>query len=130
MCLRGTQTVFASDDVVFAWAIGKALLIVIVSFGTLVYVAWAATYQKTNATHVGISNNSALKYKLPLKRATSCSLQTDHLKRRKGHTTFWLGHRQKDHLSLARTILPDKIFSEPRNKERRRAQGRTSNGDN
>jgi hypothetical protein len=32
----GETTAFESDDVVFAWAIGKALLIVIVSFGTLV----------------------------------------------------------------------------------------------
>ena len=86
---------FASDDVVFAWAIGKALLIVIVSVGALVYVAWAATYQKKKATHIGVSNDSALKYKLPLKRARSCSLQADHLERRKGHTAFWRGLRQK-----------------------------------
>jgi hypothetical protein len=33
--------VAASDDVVFAWAIGKALLIVIVAVGTLIYAAWA-----------------------------------------------------------------------------------------
>jgi hypothetical protein len=33
----------ATEDVVFAWAIGKALLIVIVSLGILVYVAWAGT---------------------------------------------------------------------------------------
>jgi hypothetical protein len=39
--------VFSSDDVVFAWAFGKALLIVIVSFGALVYTAWAATRQKS-----------------------------------------------------------------------------------
>jgi hypothetical protein len=38
--------VFASDDLVFAWAIGKALLIVIVSFDTLVYAAWAVTWQR------------------------------------------------------------------------------------
>ena len=62
---------FASDDVVFAWAIGKALLIVIVSFGTLVYLARGATYPKKNARHVGISNDGALKYKLPSKRARS-----------------------------------------------------------
>jgi hypothetical protein len=31
----------ASDEVVFAWAIGKALLIVIVAVGILIYVAWA-----------------------------------------------------------------------------------------
>jgi hypothetical protein len=34
---------FASDDVVFAWATAKALLVVIVSFGALVYVAWVAS---------------------------------------------------------------------------------------
>jgi hypothetical protein len=86
---EGSRTVFAADDVVFAWAIGKALLIVIFSFCTLVYVAWAATYQKKNATHVGISKGSAFK------RASSCSLQTDHLKSWKGYSTFWLGPRQK-----------------------------------
>jgi len=64
--------VFASDDVVFAWAIGKALLIVIFSFGTLVYVAWVATYQKKSATRIGISKNSALRYKLPSKQARFC----------------------------------------------------------
>lgn len=31
------------DEAVFTWAIGKALLIVIGSFGTLVYLAWAVT---------------------------------------------------------------------------------------
>ncbi len=37
---------FASDDVVFAWVIGKALLILIVSCSTLVYAAWwAVTWQ-------------------------------------------------------------------------------------
>jgi hypothetical protein len=33
--------VAASDEVVFAWAIGKALLILIVSVAALVYTAWA-----------------------------------------------------------------------------------------
>jgi len=37
---------FVSDDVVFAWAIEKALLIVIVAFGILVYAAWAVTWQR------------------------------------------------------------------------------------
>jgi hypothetical protein len=32
-----------SDEVAFAWAIGKALLIVMVSCGVLVYAAWAGT---------------------------------------------------------------------------------------
>jgi hypothetical protein len=31
---------FDSEGVLFAWAIGKALLIVIVSVGALVYFAW------------------------------------------------------------------------------------------
>ena len=35
---------FESVDPVFAWAIGKALLIVIVSFGVLVYAAYAVTW--------------------------------------------------------------------------------------
>jgi len=34
-----------SDEVVFAWAIGKASLIVIASFSSLVYVAWAGTHK-------------------------------------------------------------------------------------
>jgi hypothetical protein len=49
--------VFDSDDVVFAWVIGKALLIVIVSFIILVYLAWAASWQWGNAMHFGISKN-------------------------------------------------------------------------
>jgi len=50
--------VIASDDVVFAWAIGKALLIVIVSFGTLVYAAWAVTRQRKKVAHVEISKDT------------------------------------------------------------------------
>jgi pimeloyl-ACP methyl ester carboxylesterase len=38
--------VFDSVDPVFAWAIGKALLIVIVSFGALVYAAYAVTWPR------------------------------------------------------------------------------------
>jgi hypothetical protein len=33
----------ASDEIVFAWAIGKVLLIVIASFGIVLYVSWAGT---------------------------------------------------------------------------------------
>jgi hypothetical protein len=51
--------VFDSEDVVFAWAIGKALLIVIVSVGALVYIAWFATRTKSIA-QVDISENGAL----------------------------------------------------------------------
>ena len=69
----------ASDDVVFAWAIGKASLIVLVSFGCLVYAAWAVTYQKENTTHVGIPKDSDLRYKGSVKVARSCSLQTEQL---------------------------------------------------
>ena len=42
----------ASDDVVFAWAIGKALLILIVSFSTLIYAAWVATRDWKDGAHV------------------------------------------------------------------------------
>jgi hypothetical protein len=31
----------ASDEVIYAWAIGKALLILIVAVGILIYAAWA-----------------------------------------------------------------------------------------
>ncbi len=71
--------VLGSDDVVFAWAIGKASLIVVVSFGSLVYAAWAVTYQKENTTHVGIPKNSPLKYKSSVRAVRSCSLQTEQL---------------------------------------------------
>jgi hypothetical protein len=54
----GRRTVIASDDVVFAWAIGKALLIVIVSFGTLVYAAGAVTPQRKKVPHVEISKDT------------------------------------------------------------------------
>jgi hypothetical protein len=41
------RAVVASGDVVlFAWAIGKALLIVMVPFDTLVYAAWAVTWPR------------------------------------------------------------------------------------
>lgn len=43
---------FASDDVVYAWAIGKALLIVTVSFSTLVYAAWVVTRQGKKVARV------------------------------------------------------------------------------
>ena len=33
----------ASDEVIFAWAIGKVLVIVIVSVGILLFVSWAGT---------------------------------------------------------------------------------------
>jgi hypothetical protein len=61
--------VFASDDAVFAWAIGKALLIVIVSFGSLLYAAWAVTRQRKSAVHVGTPEDSALKYESSVKAA-------------------------------------------------------------
>jgi hypothetical protein len=52
----------ASDDVVFAWAIGKALLIVIVSLGILVYAAWAVARQTENAARVGSPKDSVVKH--------------------------------------------------------------------
>ena len=71
--------VLVSDDVVFAWVVGKASLIVFVSLGSLVYAAWAVAYQKENTTHVGIPKNSALKYKSSVKAPISCSSQTEQL---------------------------------------------------
>ncbi len=49
-----------SDDVVFAWAVGKALLIVIVSIGVLVYIAWVATRKNETIASVEIPKNGAL----------------------------------------------------------------------
>jgi hypothetical protein len=53
--------VFDSEDVIFAWAIGKALLIVIVSVSALVYIAWVATRKKEIVARVGIPENRALR---------------------------------------------------------------------
>jgi len=64
---EGRGKVFASDDVVFAWAIGKALLIVIVSCGSLLYVAWAVTWQKKNEAHIGTDKDGGLKYENSVK---------------------------------------------------------------
>jgi hypothetical protein len=69
--------VLASDDIVFAWAIAKASLIVIGSFGSLVYAAWVVTYQKESRTHLGIPKNHA--YKSSVKAPTSRSLQREQL---------------------------------------------------
>jgi hypothetical protein len=41
--------VFDSDDVVFAWAILKALLVVVVGFGFLIYATWAVIRQSKDA---------------------------------------------------------------------------------
>ena len=51
---------FDSEDVAFAWAIGKALLIVILSVGALVYVAWVATQKKEIVARVDIPEDAAL----------------------------------------------------------------------
>ncbi len=52
---------FDSEDVAFAWAIGKASLIVILSVGALVYVAWLATRKKEIIARVDIPKNAALR---------------------------------------------------------------------
>jgi hypothetical protein len=52
--------VFDSDDIVFAWAIGKALLILIVSIGTLIYIAWVAARKMEISARAGIHENGAL----------------------------------------------------------------------
>jgi hypothetical protein len=47
-----------SDEVVFAWAIGKALLILIVSFGIVVYVSWAGTKRMQRSSGKQRSNSA------------------------------------------------------------------------
>jgi hypothetical protein len=59
--------VIDGDDLVFAWAIGKALLIVAVSLGALLYLAWAVTRQRKHEAQVAISKLGALKRKSPAK---------------------------------------------------------------
>jgi hypothetical protein len=61
---------FGSDDVVFAWAIGKALLIVVVAFGILVYAAWVVTRQGEDAAQGGISEDGALQHKSSVRAGT------------------------------------------------------------
>jgi hypothetical protein len=59
--LFASPPVIASDDAIFAWAIGKAVLIAIASFGALVYLAWwGVTYQEKYTTHVESPRNSSL----------------------------------------------------------------------
>jgi hypothetical protein len=53
--------VFDSEDVVFIWAIGKALLIVIVSASSLLYIAWVATRKKEIVARVDIPPNGVLR---------------------------------------------------------------------
>jgi len=62
--------VFDPDDVVFAWAIGKALVIVFVSLSTLVYLAWAVTRRREVAAHVERPRHIAFKYKSSVKTDT------------------------------------------------------------
>jgi hypothetical protein len=52
---------FDSEGVLFAWAIGKALLIVIVSVGALVHFAWVTTRKKEIVARVDIPENGALR---------------------------------------------------------------------
>jgi hypothetical protein len=49
--------VFDSEDIVFVWAIGKALLVVIVSIGALVYIAWVATRKSKISAPAEIPEN-------------------------------------------------------------------------
>jgi hypothetical protein len=53
--------VLSSDDLVFFWAIARASLIVVVSCGILVYLAWAVTRPRNSAAHVEASNRKTLK---------------------------------------------------------------------
>jgi hypothetical protein len=43
ICYERCRAMAAIEDIGFAWAIGKALLIVIVAFGILLYAAWEGT---------------------------------------------------------------------------------------
>ena len=52
---------FDSEDVVFVWAIGKALLILMVSVGALVHIAWVATRKKEIVACVEIPENGAMR---------------------------------------------------------------------
>ena len=45
---------FDANEVVFAWAIGKAMLIVMVSIGALIYLAWAVTRKMEIAAQVEV----------------------------------------------------------------------------
>jgi hypothetical protein len=47
-----------SDEVVFAWAIGKALLIVIVSLSLLLYISWAGTRRMLRSNGKQRSNSA------------------------------------------------------------------------
>lgn len=48
---------FDANDVVFAWAIGKAMLIVMVSIGALVYLVWVVTRKMEIAAQVRVSED-------------------------------------------------------------------------
>ena len=79
---------FDSEDVVFAWAFGKAFLIVIVSFGFLIYLAWAVTWRRENAALVGSPKDSALKYKSSVNAGEVLLIEKEQVKKRKGHAAF------------------------------------------
>jgi hypothetical protein len=49
--------VFNADDGVFGWAIGKAVLILMVSIGALVYLAWAVTRRTEIESRAGASED-------------------------------------------------------------------------
>lgn len=51
---------FDPEDVVFVWAIGKSLLVVILSVGVLVYLAWVATPKNEIAKRAEIAENVAM----------------------------------------------------------------------
>jgi hypothetical protein len=63
------RTVFDSNDPVFAWAVGKALLIVIVSIGILVYLAWAVTRQNEIAVDAGGLEDGVLRSRSSVKES-------------------------------------------------------------
>lgn len=85
---------FDPHDVVFAWAIGKALVIVFVSLSTLVYLAWAVTRRGEVAAHLERPRHIALKYRSSVKMDTR-HLSPDKQPEKPTHPMFlgW-GHRR------------------------------------
>jgi len=67
--LRGDERGLIRRKLFWLWAIGKALLVVTVSLGGVVYLTWARTWHSEKAAHVGISKGRVLKYKSSSKRA-------------------------------------------------------------
>jgi len=100
--------VFDPHDVVFAWAIGKALVILFVSLSTLVFLAWAVTRRGEVAAHVERPRHIALKYR------SSVKMDTRHLSPDKT-----AGETEAPHVSWVGTSADKVIVQEPEQPIRR-----------